>query len=142
MGFSLVVAASIIGVSVLMAIEIIVGTTIPTLTNVQDSFYDMRNRAIDKIQTDINITDITIEINGLNYDINITVENLGSTSLETEYFNILINGTEKQFTCSTSYLHPENEAYFYVSNLQGSGVSKLKIVTDNGISDYYKFILP
>ena len=100
MGFSLVVAASIIGVSVLMAIEIIVGTTIPTLTNVQDSFYDMRNRAIDKIQTDINITDIAIEINGSNYDINITVENLGSTSLETEYFNILINGIEKQFTCS------------------------------------------
>lgn len=142
MGFSLVVAASIIGVSVLMAIEIIVGTTIPTLTNVQDSFYDMRNRAIDKIQTDINITDVTIEINGSNYDINITVENLGSTSLETEYFNILINGTEKQFTCSTSYLHPENEEYFYVSNLQGSGERKLKIITDNGISDYYKFILP
>jgi len=142
MGFSLVVAASIIGVSVLMAIEIIVGTTIPTLTNVQDSFYDMRNRAIDKIQTDINITDIAIEINGSNYDINITVENLGSTSLETEYFNILINGTEKQFTCSKSYLHPKNEAYFYVSNLQGSGESKLKIVTENGISDYYKFILP
>ena len=141
MGFSLVVAASIIGFSVLMAIEIIVGTTIPTLTNVQDSFYDMRNRAIDKIQTDINITEVTIEINGSNYDINITVENLGSTSLETEYFNILINGTEKQFTCSTSYLHPKNEAYFYVSNLQGSGECKLKIVTDNGISDYYKFVL-
>ncbi len=142
MGFSLIAAAAIIGVSVLMAIEIILGTTMPTLTNVQDSFYDMRNRAIDQIQTDINITDITVENNGSNYDINITLENLGSTSLDTVFFNILINGTEKQYTCSTSYLHPENKAYFYVSNLQGSGERKLKIVTNNGISDYYKFILP
>ena len=142
MGFSLVAAAAIIGVSILMAIEIIVGTTIPTLTDVHDSFYDMRNRAIDQVHTEINITDVTIEINGSYYDINITVENLGSTSLETIYFNILINGTEKQFTCSTSYLHPENKAYFNVSSLQGTGERKLKIVTDNGISDYYKFILP
>ena len=56
MGFSLVAAAAIIGVSIVMAIEIIVGTTIPTITDVHDSFDDMRDRAIDQVQTDINIT--------------------------------------------------------------------------------------
>jgi len=142
MGFSLVAAAAIIGVSVLMVIEIIVGTTIPTLTDIHDSFNDMRNRSIDQVQTDINITRVTVEVNGSDYDINITVENLGSITLETTYFNILINGTEKQFTYSTSYLYPEKVVYFNVYNLQGNGERRLKVVTDNGISDYYKFILP
>lgn len=142
MGFSLVAAAAIIGVSILMAIEIIVGSTVPTLTDVHDSFDNMRDRAIDQVQTDINITDVTSEINGSNYDINVTVENTGSTTLETTYFNILINGTDKEFTCSKSYLHPENEVYFNVSSLQGTGERRLKVVTDNGISDYYEFTLP
>lgn len=142
MGFSLVAAAAIIGVSVLMAIEIIVSTTIPTLTDVHDAFEDMRDRAIDKVQTEINITDVSSEANGSNYDINVTVENTGSVTLETAYFDILINGTKNEFTCSKSYLHPENEVYFNVSSLSGSGKRRLKVVTNNGISDYYEFILP
>ena len=142
MGFSLVAAAAIIGVSVLMAIEIMVGTTVPTLTDTYDSFDDMRDRAIDQIQTDINITDVTSDTNGSNYDINVTVENVGSISLETSYFNILVNGAEKQFTCSESYLHPEKEVYFNVSSLEGTGTRRLKVVTNNGISDYYEFTLP
>ena len=141
MGFSLVAAAAIISVSIVMAIEIFVGTTIPTVTDVHDSFNEMKDRAIDQVQTDINITDISSETNGSNYDINITVENTGSTTLETAYFNILINGTKKVFTCSNSYLFPENEVYFNVSSLQGTGERRLKIVTDNGISDYYEFTL-
>lgn len=142
MGFSLVAAAAIIGVSIVMAIEIIVGTTIPTITDVHDSFDDMRDRAIYQVQTDINITAVTSEVNGSNYDINITIENTGSVTLETSYFNILVNGTENKFSCSSLYLHPENEVFFNVSSLQGTGPRKLKVVTDNGISDYYDFTLP
>jgi len=142
MGFSLVAATAIIGVSLLMAIEIMVGTTIPTLTDAYDSFDNMKDRAIEQIQTDINVTSITTEVNGSNYDINVTLENGGSTSLETRYFNILINGTDTEFTCSSAYLHPENEVYFNVSSLESTGPRRLKIVTDNGISDYYDFTLP
>lgn len=142
MGFSLVGAAAIIGVSILMGIEIIVSTTIPTLTDVHDAFDDMRDRAIAQVQTDINITDVSSEFNGSNYDINITVENTGSVTLETAFFNILINGTTNDFTCSKSYIHPENKVYFNVSSLSGSGIRRLKVVTNNGISDYYEFTLP
>jgi archaellum component FlaF (FlaF/FlaG flagellin family) len=102
----------------------------------------MRDRAIEQIQTDVNITDVTSQVNGSNRDINITVENIGSTTLETGDFNILINGTENTFTCSKEYLHPENEVYFNVSSLQGSGDRRLKVITENGISDYYDFTLP
>lgn len=142
MGFSLVAVAAIIGVSVLITIEIIIGTTIPTVTDVHDSFDKMKDRAIDQVQTGINITDVTSEVNGTNYDINVTLENTGSITLETTYFNILINGTEKPFTCSKSYIHPENEVYFNVSSLGGTGQRRLKVVTNNGIADYYEFTLP
>lgn len=141
-GFSLIAATAIIGVTLLIAIEIIIGTTIPTLTDVHDSFYNMRNRAFDQVQTDINITYVDAENNGSDYDINITVENTGSITLETTYFNILLNGTEKKFTCSKSFLYPENEVYFNVSNLQGTEMYTLKVVTNNGVSDYYEFNIP
>jgi flagellar protein FlaF len=142
MGFSLVGAAAIIGVSILMSIEIIVSTGIPTITNVDDAFDEMRDRAIDQVQTDINITSVASIVNGSDYDINITIENTGSVTLETNNFNILINGVENDFSCSKSYIHPENIVYFNVSSLTGSGARKLKVVTNNGISDYYEFSLP
>ena len=59
MGFSLVAATAIIGVGLVMAIEILVGTTLPTMTDVHESLKDMKNRAIDQIQTQISITDVT-----------------------------------------------------------------------------------
>ena len=142
MGFSLVGAAAIIGVSILMGIEIIVSTTIPTIIDVHDAFDDMRDRAIAQVQTDINITDVNSIVNGSNYDINITVKNTGSITLETIFFDILINGSKNDFSCSKSYIYPENIVYFNVSNLSGSGINRLKIVTNNGISDYYEFTLP
>lgn len=141
MGFSLVAATAIICVSIVMAIEIIAGTTIPTVTNVHDSFNEMKDRAIEQIQTDISITSVISEINGSDFDINVTLENTGSATLETKYFNILINGTNTKFTCSDSYLYPEKTVYFNVSNLKGTGSRRLKIVTDNGISDYSDFTL-
>jgi flagellar protein FlaF len=141
MGFSLVAAAAIIGLSIVMTIEIIVGTTVPTVVDVQDSLEEMKNRAIDQVQTDINISDVTTIVNGSDFDINITVENTGSVTLKTSNFNILVNGTIKQFSASQSYLHPEKEIYFNVSSLTGTGERRLKIITNNGISDFYNFNL-
>jgi len=142
MGFSLVGAAAIIGVSILMCIEIIISTTLPVLTDVDNAFDEMRNRAIAEVQTDINITDVASLVNGSNYDLTITVENIGSVTLETTFFDILINGTRNDFTCTKSYIHPENEVYFNIFSYSGSGNLRLKVVTNNGISDYYEFILP
>ncbi len=139
MGFSVAAAAAIIGVSIIMAMEIIVGTTIPTITDTHNSYYDMKNRAMDQVQTDINITSVSTPANGSNYDHNITVDNTGSIYLETEYFNILINGTSYPFNCSKSYLYPERDAYLKVDNLPGTGPRELKVITNNGVSDYYEY---
>lgn len=139
MGFSLVAAAAIIGVSSLMVIELLTGAVLPTLSEVNDSYDDMKNRAINQVQTDINTTAIYTIPNGSNYDLNITIENIGSITLETDHFNILINGTNRQFNCSHSYLYPERKIYFTVNNLSGTGTKRLKVITNNGISDYYEY---
>ena len=142
MGFSLVAATAIIGFSVVMAIEIVVSTTIPTIVDVHNAFDEMKDRAIDQLQTDINITDVTSLVNGSNYDINIKVKNTGSVTLKTKYFNILVNGTDKLFICSKIFIYPKNEVYFNVSSIQETGNLRLKVITNNGISDYYDFNLP
>ena len=141
MGFSLVAATAIIGLSVIVSIEIIVGTTIPAITDINNAFDEMKDRSIEQVQTDINITDVTYAINGSNYDLNITVENSGSVSLKTRYFNILINGTDNAFSYSKTYLHPKNEVYFNISSFQDTGDQRIKVITNNGISDYYDFTI-
>lgn len=141
MGLSLTAAAAIIGVAVLMSIELIVSTTIPTLEDVHDSYDEMRDRAIEQVQTDINITSVSTPARGANYDLNFTLENTGSTTLETTNFSILINGTKYTFTCQNTYVHPENTVWFNVTNLADTKTAKLKAVSNNGISDYYEYTI-
>ncbi len=141
MGFSLAAAAAIIGVSTLIVIGTAVENILPAMTDTNDAYNDMKDRAIGQVQTDINITSVITPSNGSNYDLNFTVDNTGSVILETSYFNILINGTAQQFTCTGSYLYPENEVYFNVTNLPGTGTRILKVITDNGISDYYEYTI-
>jgi len=140
MGLSVAAAAAIIGVSTLVAMGTLTGDLLPVTTDIYDSYKEMKNRYVDQIQTDIIISGVTNSSNGTDYNINITVENTGSTNLETRHFNILINGESQEFICSSSYLFPEDVAYFNV-NFISSGSKKLKVVTNNGISDYYEYVI-
>ena len=140
-GFSLSATTAIIGVSIVLAIEIIVSTTIPTITDVHDSYDEMRDRSIDRLQTDINITGVNTPSNGSNYDLNVTIKNTGSITLEPADFTLLINGSSKKFTYTSTYFFPENTANLIVYNQPGSGTRRLKVVTNNGISDYYIYTI-
>jgi archaellum component FlaF (FlaF/FlaG flagellin family) len=140
MGLSVAAAAAIIGVSTLIASGYILGSVLPATSNYADSFDDMRNRAVEQIQTDVNITSCATTP-ASDYDLNITLKNTGSTVLKTSDFNILINGTNQEFTCTKSYLYPENKTYFNVYDLPGEGSRRLKVVSDNGISDYHEYII-
>ena len=139
MGFSHVAAFAIIGVSTLMAIEILTGSILPMINDIDDSYNDMKDRLVDQIQTDINITGVSISGSGPNYDHNITVENIGSVTLNTSDFTVLIDGTTQQFTCSSSCLYPEQNVYFNVTDVAGTGTKRLKVITENGVSDYYTY---
>ena len=136
MGFSVSAAAAIIGVSILMIIEIFAGNTLPLFTDIQDSYKDMKNRGIEELHTMMNINNINTSANASNYDLNLTVNNTGSTIIDLSYLTLLIDGTKTNFNCSSSFLFPGSSVYITRNNLAGSGEIKLKIITKNGISSY------
>jgi archaellum component FlaF (FlaF/FlaG flagellin family) len=140
MGFSLIAAAAILGFTLFMAAEIITSDVLPTIEGINDSYGDMKDRLHDQLQTDINISAVSRSVNGANYDYNISVQNTGSISLYTEDFIILINGTGYPFTCSHSYLHPENTVYFRIIDVAGAEAKRIKVISNNGIADYYAYI--
>ncbi|MCX6662813.1 MAG: hypothetical protein NTZ75_01030 [Euryarchaeota archaeon] len=140
MGFSLIAAAAILGFTLFMAAEIITSDVLPTIEGINDSYGDLRDRIRDQLQTDINITVVSRSVNGANYDYNISVQNTGSVTLYTEDFMILINGTGYSFTCSHRYLHPENTVYFRIVDVAGAEAKRIKVISNNGIADYYAYI--
>ncbi len=134
MGFSLTASAAIIGVAMLMCLEVLWGATLPTIEDINDKYDNMKDRSIEITQTDITITDIVWN------DPNtiISVENNGSITVNTTNCNILFNGVSKSFTCNVYNLHPEQIATFSVAESLNPG-DIVKIVTPNGVSDYYTF---
>ncbi len=136
MGFSISATAAIIGVSFLMILEISMGTLFPVITNIDESYDNMRERAINELQTDIEIHNISVQANSSLHDLSIQVKNTGSTTIKVSNVDLLINGTLSSFTCSNQYWFPENTYELSVYGLSGSGLKKVKIITYNGISDY------
>jgi len=141
MGFSLSASFAVIGVSILISVEILIGGLVPTIDDIDKSYDEKINRGINKIQTDINISNVITTVNLSNYDYNITLENSGSITLETNEFIVLINGKSYDFSCEDSYLFPKSEVNFQLYNISGSGSIRLKILTENGISDYYELVI-
>jgi archaellum component FlaF (FlaF/FlaG flagellin family) len=137
MGFSLIASAAILGVTLFLAVEIITGDLLPTIEGINSSYGDMNNRLKDQLQTDINITAASRTVSGTNFSYNISVKNTGSVTLNTEDFKILINGTEYQSTCNRLYVHPENTVFFQVENVTDAGGERIKVITNNGIADYF-----
>ena len=134
MGFSLVAAFAVIGVSIFIAIEILTGSMLPAITETDESYNDLVDRSIEMVQTDINISNVTIS-GSSPYNHNISVKNTGSTILNTSDFTILINGVTQQFICPNSYLYPEKNTYFNITNLPGAGNIRLKVIFRWGLWD-------
>ena len=141
MGFSVVAASAIIGVSILVAIELIVGTTIPTMTEVNDAFDEMRNRIIKQAQSDINITSVGVIRNVTLWDINISVENSGSVTFDTTKFNVILGGINQVYECKDTFLYPADTTFFLINGYSAKATTRIKIVAENGISDYYEYDL-
>ena len=139
MGFSTIAATAILGGTCIMMITIFSGGILPTISDYNEAFKNMEDRAVRRVQTNINITNVT-NTSGIYYDMNITVKNTGRITLETTDFTILINGEKEQFNCTNSYLYPEKETIFTL-NLTGGGLKRIKTITENGIFDYKEYVV-
>jgi archaellum component FlaF (FlaF/FlaG flagellin family) len=139
MGFSLIGAAALLGLSLFMAVEIITSDLLPTIEGINDSYDDMNERFQEQTHTDINITMVYRFPNVSAYDYNISVKNIGSITLDSKNFLILINGYTLNFTSTQRYIYPESTVYFHIYNVTGAESKRIKVVTNNGIADYYVY---
>ncbi|RLF93869.1 hypothetical protein DRN50_06515 [Thermococci archaeon] len=138
MGFSTIGATLIIGISIIAMLSIFSTEILPVVFDINDSYRDLENRILEKSQTSINITNVTLSNVGGNLLLNVTVKNTGSVSLNTSDFSILVNGTKKSFTATKSVIHPEKEAIFTIT-VSSSGSKRIKVITYNGVADYAEY---
>ncbi len=137
MGFSLSASAAVIGVAVFISVEFIVADFIPTLEESHDCYDEMRLRSIEKVQSSVNITSVLNTSTGPPFNLSVSVRNTGSITFDTNYCNILVNGSSVNFESSKSYIYPEDTIYFNLTDQSNKG--RIKFVTEFGISDYYKY---
>ncbi|HDO19273.1 MAG TPA: hypothetical protein ENG74_00945 [Thermoplasmatales archaeon] len=142
MGFSTVAAVAILGVCLVVCIDIFTGSVAPSVSDLGISYREMGERIAEKIQTDIDIVGYsTTPSTGTPFNLTIVVKNNGSTTIETDECNILINGTIYSFSSTPEYLYPKKTASFTISGLTERGLKRIKVVTGNGISDYEEYTL-
>lgn len=135
----MIAAAAILGITLFMAVEIVTTDLLPTIEDINTSYGRMKDRIQNQLQTAITITLVEQSNNATDYAYNITVLNTGSSTLPTDNFVILINGSECHFICSNQYLYPKNIAYFHVVNQTSRGAKRMKVITNNGIAAYYTY---
>jgi archaellum component FlaF (FlaF/FlaG flagellin family) len=136
MGFSLTAAFAIISVSLFVAIEIFSSQFLPMIDDFENSNSELMERYSNRIETNMNLTEVNVTSNLTNYDYNITINNTGDIVLNTNEINILVNGNFEEFQCNDDYILPLTQSNLILSNLSYSGIVRIKAITGNGIEEY------
>ncbi|MBN2488042.1 MAG: hypothetical protein JXA98_03350 [Methanosarcinaceae archaeon] len=138
MGFETSVVVAIFFISVL-----VLGTTSYTVVSasrnmVNDAAEDQYEIQNKRLQTDISIIDSTANGPSASYDLTITITNTGSETLDSSALNVLIDGAIESYTPSplTTTWTPDKTKTFEINGLSGAGPHRVKVITENGISDY------
>ena len=107
---------------------------------VKNAQYDQDAIKKTKIQTDITITNVTLTNNSNNSRLNMTIKNTGKTTLNASSINVFVSGMLYSYSLLTAgnTWVPENSTNvtIYPMNYTNTTGSRIKIVTENGISDY------
>jgi len=141
MGFETSVVVTIFFVSV-MVIAAMSYTTISSsnelLSVSTDEHYSLVNK---KLQTDIQIVDSSAIIHNSTYQLSLEVLNTGSETLRSDKLDILIDGVHVSYSSASNITTwtPETYVVLNVYNLSGFGDHRVKLVTKNGVCDYYYY---
>ena len=141
MGFSVSATFAIFLIGFLVMASLSYNSLSSSVELINDGRRDQHDRMSDELQTDINIT-------SANYDsgsntLTVIVENIGSIVLDASEIDLLIDGEIK----SADYITmnpakvwiPEETLTITASNVSLSP-SRVKVVAENGISDYYSLV--
>lgn len=106
--------------------------------NLQTAKEDNNALMLEKTHTSINIGEINSDGSNTSYTITVDVTNTGSRVLDWEKIDVLVDGKLTDFDTSTDphTWSPEESVTFTMVDLNGSGLHRIKVVTENGIGDY------
>lgn len=142
MGFSTVVAFSIIVISFVMVTGIVVSVAVEKIREINDAYRTEKRDLLKDVETEYEIVNINATGNGLGYHtLEVVLRNTGSETLEVSGFTLLVDGKIYSFSSNRSTLYPITSALLTVNNVLGDTGTKhrLKIVSENGISKYASY---
>ena len=105
---------------------------------VDDASYEQNEMQIKRLQTDIVIDSSTPAGSAASYNLTLTVSNTGSETLKSDELNVLVDGIMQTYTFAptTTTWTPDGAIALTLEGLSGGGSHRVKVVTENGISDY------
>lgn len=138
MGFETTVVVAIFFLSAM-----VLGTTAYVVISashdlVDDASYEKNEMQVKRLQTDVLIDSSTPVGSAALYNLTITVSNTGSMTLKSDELNVLVDGTIQSYTfapTATTWT-PDGTITLTVEELSDAGSHRVKVITENGISDY------
>lgn len=141
MGFETSVVVTIFLVSAILIATISYSTISSSndlLSSSLDEHYSLLSK---KLQTDVEIVESNAAFHNSTYQLSLMVLNTGSETLSSDELDILIDGVHVSYSgvSNITTWTPETYAVLNVYNLSGFGDHRVKLVTKNGVCDYYSY---
>lgn len=109
------------------------------LSSSADEHYSLINK---KLHTDVQIIGSSAIIHNSTYQLSLEVLNTGSETLRSDELEVLVDGVYKPYSLAanaTTTWTPQTSVALNICDLSGFGDHRLKVVTENGICDYYSY---
>src|SRR5574341_434739 len=129
MGFAASITVTILFLAFMVLASITYPAIFHSISSVRNSIEDKHELQMDELNTRISILSA---VDG-GPSITVTVSNNGSTVLNASKSNVLVNGNYTGYSVSPDLWLPAKNAVFTVD---ASSYSRIKIITENGISAY------
>ncbi|MBC7086513.1 MAG: hypothetical protein H5T43_09185 [Methanomethylovorans sp.] len=141
MGFETSVVVTIFFVSIIIIATLsytTVSSSYDLISNSKDEHYAIIAK---KMQTDVEIVQSSVTFYNSTYQLSLHVLNTGSETLRTDKIDVLVDGVYRPHSSvsGNNIWTPQTYVILNVNNLSGSGQHRVKIVTENGISDYFSY---
>ncbi len=139
MGFSVAASFTILLITTLIVSGIILSESIHKFKEARQVYLEEKEKAIEVLTTSFDIISIAAyNTSSTAHNLVVVLKNTGSTTLETSYFSVLVDGVLVDASYNASYFYPGEYLRIEVLGLGGGAGSahRLKIVAENGVAVY------
>jgi len=143
MGFELSVVAVIFFISALVVGSYsysMLNTSNEIVSDASEEHYQMQNS---KLKTNLEVESAVAGNYSGTYNLTVTLSNTGSETIRFDELNVLVDGDLESYVYSdvAAIWTPAETRNMTITDLSGTGVHRVKVVTRNGVSAYSSYIV-